>query len=248
MSPSISSSALIAKTTVYVKEYMSMHDASHDYTHIERLLALASRILHAEQTTNPNVSYDPTIIILGCLMHDVGDRNYRSLPQRATEDPNTIIAITLISFGRSSILASYVQTIALNVSHFHKMNNRVSFQNVLQTHPELAIVQDADRLDSLGATGVQRILTFSEIIGRGLEDTLAVFAERMYSLTEKMKTAEGRRLSVVRTERCRLFEGWCREDGGVGRERYRQLDEWYREEVGISGETSDGKMMRRWHM
>ena len=129
------------------------------------------------------------------------------------------------------------------------MTNPVSFEKVLQTHPELAIVQDADRLDSLGATGVQRILTYSENIGRSLEDTLAVFEERMYSLTGKMKTAEGRRLSVVRTERCRLFEGWCREGGGViTEERHRVLDMWYREEIGMAGEVDDEEIVGRWTM
>ena len=110
-------------------------------------------------------------------------------------------------------------------------------------------MQDADRLDSLGATGVQRILTYSENIGRSLEDTLAVFEERMYSLTGKMKTAEGRRLSVVRTERCRLFEGWCREGGGViTEERCRVIDTWYREEIGMAGEVDDEEIVGRWTM
>ena len=190
-----------------------MHDASHDFTHIERLLVLAERILKSEQETNPEVSYDPTIVTLGVLMHDVGDRKYRNLPQRETEDANTIIATTLISLGASSSLASYVQIIAHNVSHFRETQNPAHVREVLRTHPELVIVQDADQLDAIGAAGIAWILTFSATTGRRFEDALSVFEERLYSLTEKMKTAEGRRLAVIKTERTREFERWAVEEG-----------------------------------
>lgn len=106
----------------------------------------------------------------------------------------------------------------------------------LAKHPELAIVQDADRLDALGAVGIARKFTYGGAVqgrmaartrgddasaerrgGKGWEATIEHFSEKLEGLQGMMKTGEGRRLARERTERLRVFRGWWHEEVGFGR-------------------------------
>ena len=211
MSITVCTSNLIAKTTEFVKAYMSQHDASHDFSHIERVVTIAHKILKAEKENYP---YDTSIVTLSALMHDVGDHKYRDLKGALREDPTTIVASTLISFGASSELANYIQTIATNVSYSSEIANPTHVQAIILTHPELKIVQDADRLDTLGAIGIARIFTFGGVRGRenGLQGNVDHFQEKLYRLTSMMKTEEGRKMAEKRTLRNREFEKWFNEE------------------------------------
>ena len=209
---------LIAKTKAFVEEYMSGHDASHDFTHIQRVVALALKILRVEQESQKEIQYDPTIVILGAMMHDVGDRKY--LAEGSTENPATIVTTTLVSLGAALDIAERVQVLVENVSHFHEIYNPARVKEVLQAIPELGIVQDADRLETLGAIGIGRTFTYGGVRGRdnGLQGNVDHFEDKLYGLTNKMKTTEGRRLSIVKTERIKMFEGWWNEEMSVVQE------------------------------
>ena len=217
-----SPTTLIANTKAFVKEYMSQYDASHDYSHIQRVLALAQHILGVEQRSHPTILYDPTIVTLAALLHDVGDHKYIT-PSASdeTEDPTTLVKSTLISLGAPLEQACYVQTIVKSVSYSHEVLNPTHVRGVLLQHPELAIVQDADRLDAIGAVGIGRTFTYGGAKGRkgagmeGMEDTINHFEEKLVHLEGMMKTEEGRRLARVRTQRLRVFKGWWEEENAV---------------------------------
>ncbi|MCJ1386061.1 hypothetical protein MMC17_009186 [Xylographa soralifera] len=221
--PPSSPAALITRVKEFVKNYMSQphYDASHDYNHILRVLALATHILSTEQSANPSTTYDPTIVTLAALMHDVGDHKYRptSVPPSGSEDPNTLVKTTLMDLGAPPSQARYVQTIVKAVSYSHEIRDPARVRGVLLQHPELAVVQDADRLDALGAVGIGRTFTYTGAKGRrtedGMQETIRHFEEKLERLVGMMKTGEGRRLARERTQRLKVFKGWWEEENAM---------------------------------
>lgn len=196
--------AIIEKATAFVEEYMSHYDGSHDLHHIKRVLALAHRI----QTTLPNTDRD--IVTLSALLHDVGDKKYL-LPG---QDSSRLVYDTLVSFGATAALAEKVQAICLGVSYSSEIKDPAHVVNLIAQYPELAAVQDADRLDAIGAVGIGRTFAFGGAKGRTLGDTLEHFDDKLVKLESMMKTEEGKKLARERTERIRIMQKWWKEETG----------------------------------
>lgn len=196
--------ALIARVTDYVKEYMSHYDSSHDFNHITRVLRLAQHI----QARTPNTSQ--AVVTLAALLHDVGDKKYL----QPGEDASRLIHATLLSLGAGDALAEKVQAICLGVSYSSEVKDPGRVVALIEEHPELAVVQDADRLDAIGAVGIGRTFAFGAAKGRDLEDTIRHFEEKLLRLEGMMKTETGRALARERSERIRLMlEWWLLETG-----------------------------------
>lgn len=222
---------LIARTEAYVKEYMSHNDASHDYAHVQRVLLWARKIEAAERTIHPNTSYNSDLIILASLLHDVGDKKYLKKPggsdKAGDNNSDSLAADFLISNGADGVLARRVQRIVTHVSYSRETQDPGRVERVAAEIPELAVVQDADRLDALGAVGIARAFVFGSAMmrpdqqpggGGGLEGTLAHFEHKLEKLHGMMKTETGRKEAEVRTRRLAVFKSWWREEesGGSG--------------------------------
>ena len=219
---SASSETLISNVEAFVRNYMSQpqFDASHDYSHVLRVLALAVHILSVEAMADASVAYDLTTLKLAALMHDVGDHKYVSttVSREVPVDPDNIVETILVQQGASPIQASHVQTIVKAVSYSNEIRDPAQVLAVLLRHPELAIVQDADRLDALGAVGIGRTFTYGaakERRGSGMDESIQHFEDKLLRLEGMMKTREGRRLAKVRTERLNVFKGWWVEENAV---------------------------------
>ncbi len=105
------------------------------------------------------------------------------------------------------------------MSYNTEIKNPALTQRALLAHPELAIVQDADRLDAIGAVGIGRTFTYGGAKGsRSMDDTIDHFTEKLENLEGMMKTEEGRRMAQERTKRLRVFRGWWEEECGIGLE------------------------------
>ena len=191
--------ALVAKVTAYVKEYMANYDPSHDFHHIQRVLRLAQHI----QSTTPSTSRD--IVTLSALLHDVGDKKYL----KPGEDSSRLVFDVLRSYGASEALAEKVQTICLGVSYSSEVKDPQKVVRLIEEHPELAVVQDADRLDAIGAVGIGRAFAFGGAKNRDMENTMEHFDEKLVRLEGMMKTERGRILARERTERIeKMMEWW----------------------------------------
>lgn len=198
--------ALIPKVSGFVEKYMSKYDGSHDFNHIKRVVGLAHRIYtECQEVAGEKEELDLHIITLAAFLHDVGDKKYLEPGQ----DGNTLVLATLLGFGAPEGLAIKVQRIVLGVSYSSEIEDPTQVTAMIAKYPELAVVQDADRLDAIGAVGIGRTFTFGGAKGaRNMGETLQHFEDKLEKLEGMMKTAPGKRLARERTERLKIFKGW----------------------------------------
>jgi uncharacterized protein len=197
---------LISSVTEYVRGYMANYDGSHDFNHIQRVLGL-SRHIHAHSPEAP--ALDLQVVILSALLHDVGDKKYL----KPGEDASSMVYHLLLSFDADEQLAQRVQTICLGVSYSSEIKDPARVQDLVKTYPELAVVQDADRLDAIGAVGIGRCFTFGGArTDRPMDETVQHFDDKLVRLQGMMKTDVGRQLAKERTERLVLFQKWWAEE------------------------------------
>lgn len=201
---------LFTSINTFVHGYMSKYDNSHDYQHILRVVSNANRILQAELHTDQNTTYDTTTLFLAALLHDVGDHKYA----QPGEDIETQIAHVLRTHGASDTLAQTVQTIVKHVSYTHEVRNPTAVLQVLEAHPELAIVQDADRLDAIGAVGIGRCFSFgaAKFPEQGMGRAVEHFEVKLCKLEGMMKTSTGREMARRRTRVLEEFREEWREE------------------------------------
>ncbi|RYP09666.1 hypothetical protein DL765_008366 [Monosporascus sp. GIB2] len=200
---------LISAVTDYVKEYMANYDGSHDFNHIQRVLALAQHI-HAQSPATP--SRDPQVVVLSALLHDVGDKKYL----KPGEETSTLVYNVLRSLGAEEQLAQKVQAVCLGVSYSSEIKDPARVQELIKAYPELAVVQDADRLDAIGSIGIGRVFTFTGARTKGsMNDSIQHFHDKLLRLKDMMKTDVGRKLAEERTERMQSFLGWWAEEAAL---------------------------------
>ncbi|KAF2280424.1 uncharacterized protein EI97DRAFT_369538 [Westerdykella ornata] len=192
--------ALFASINAYVHDYMSQpgHDNSHDYHHILRVLSNANILLKSELDANPKSGLDTSAIFLAALLHDVGDHKYA----KPGEDPENQAFNALRERGATEELARKVQVLVKHVGYTNEVRNPQSVVDVLSKYPELAIVQDADRLDAIGAVGAARCFAFGGAKGNGrtLAGGIDHFEEKLYRLKDMMKTTKGKEMALSRTK------------------------------------------------
>ncbi|KAI1764135.1 hypothetical protein GGR53DRAFT_334747 [Hypoxylon sp. FL1150] len=195
---------LVASVTEYVKSYMANYDGSHDFHHIERVVGLA-KYIHAHLPGER----DQQVVVLSALLHDVGDKKYL----KPGEDASTLVYELLVSLGAAEQLAKTVQTICLGVSYSGEIKDPTRVQDLIKSHPELAVVQDADRLDAIGSIGIGRVFTFTGArTTRSMADSIEHFHDKLLKLEGMMKTDIGRELARVKTERMQEFLKWWDEE------------------------------------
>lgn len=190
---------IIQGVTDYVKEAMKAHDSGHGWLHIERVVRLALHIQDVEKRGNR------LCIELGALMHDVGDHKF------AVHDGPSEIRRVLGSLGADPAIIEEVVYINENIS-FSKGKRPA------EPGAELQIVQDADRLDAMGAIGIARAFNYGGFKGNEIYDpreqlsdppllsasrsnsvsTVHHFYDKLLLLRDLMNTPSGRKLAEER--------------------------------------------------
>ncbi|KAK6533986.1 hypothetical protein TWF281_005327 [Arthrobotrys megalospora] len=222
---------LLSKTHAFAKNYMARYDSSHDFSHVLRVLNLAIHIAQTEQKYLQSVAlvappatsvaplYNTTIVTLAALLHDVGDKKYIQEGEEIDEFP---VKTFLVGSGASEALGERVQTIVNGVSYSKEIKDPQRVLDLTELYPELAVVQDADRLDAIGAVGIGRTFTFAGAKGSGgpgMENVLKHFEEKLLRLGSMMKTKTGKEMAEKRIQVLRDFERcWLEEKtiaGGV---------------------------------
>lgn len=205
---------LVNRVTTMVQQYFDdpQFDASHDWLHVERVTKTAMFILNQElerRISQEGKAFHRLTVILGALLHDVGDRKYSSPLLVADWQVKPL----LIELGATERFAAKIQRLTQAVSFSFEVENVDATERLIVDIPELAIVQDADRLDALGAVGIARCFTFGGAKKcRSLDASVRHFDEKLLRLEAMMKTETGRDLARQRTERLRQFMAWYREE------------------------------------
>ncbi|MFA6276936.1 MAG: HD domain-containing protein [Pedobacter sp.] len=193
---------IIEQTINFVKISLANAETGHDWFHIERVYKTA-------QTINATEKGDELIVALAALLHDIADSKFNNGdeeigPRKAGD--------FLKSIGLESEIIHHVQEIIRNLSYKASLGE-ISFKS-----KELDIVQDADRLDAIGAIGIARAFTYGGYKNRVLYDpeikpnlamnkeeyknttapTLNHFYEKLLLLKDLMKTDTGKTMAEER--------------------------------------------------
>lgn len=193
---------LIKNTVAFVKSKLQEAEGGHDWFHTERVWKLARRIASEE------VQADQLIVDLGALLHDIADAKFHEGDESLAPG---VAAEFLESEGVEPEVIQKVIFIIKNIS----FKNQGQFKGALPL--ELQIVQDADRLDALGAVGIARTFNFGGFKNNRLYDpdippqsfdrekyrkyngtTINHFYEKLLLLKEQMNTSAGKRLAQDR--------------------------------------------------
>lgn len=208
---------LFSKVQERVEEHMRLYDGSHDFHHIQRVVGLANHLYNQLATDDPElyVKLDLNLINLCAMLHDIGDRKYL----KQDEDGTVAITNLLLDCNAGRSLALKVQTICSAVSYSGEIRDPAHVMKLIEQYPELAVVQDADRLDSLGAIGIGRTFTFGgtqQERGRRKNDTIKqsrdmassmhIFKSRHFGYEPMMKTRPGRRMAKEKIEIMKAFK------------------------------------------
>ncbi|MDC8105152.1 MULTISPECIES: HD domain-containing protein [Chryseobacterium] len=197
-------SSVIEKTIDFVKEKLKGAEAGHDWFHIERVWKLSRKIAE-------NENCNKEVVELGALLHDIADPKFH--------DGDETIALKV---SREFLEEQHVSEEIIGQVLFIIKN--ISFKNrgeAPQNLPiELKIVQDADRLDAIGAIGIARTFNFGgfknnlmyhpdikpklnmskEEYKKSDGTTINHFYEKLLLLKDLMNTEKGKELAQERHE------------------------------------------------
>lgn len=195
---------IISDTINFVKKKLVAAEGGHDWYHTERVLNNAKLIAKTEKADN-------FIVALGALLHDIADAKFH-------EGDETIGP----KIAREFLFEKNVDTSI--IEHVVKIIENISFKSSLSEKPtkftsiELEIVQDADRLDAIGAIGIARCFNYGGFKNREIYNpeikpnlnmtkeeykkstapTINHFYEKLLLLKDKMNTKTGRKLAEKR--------------------------------------------------
>jgi uncharacterized protein len=193
---------IINKTTDFVRDTLKNAEGGHDWWHIHRVWNNAKLIAKAEQA-------DLLVVELAALLHDIADSKFNN----GNEEMGPAIAGNFLrSIAVSEPVIEHVQQIIRHIS-FKSGFEKSSFHSI-----ELDIVQDADRLDAIGAIGIARTFSYGGFKGREIYNpeikpnlnmtkeeykssvapSINHFYEKLLLLKDKMNTETGKKLALQR--------------------------------------------------
>lgn len=190
------------QTIAFVKHELKNAESGHDWFHIERVYKNALNILDSEQG-------DKEVVIYAALLHDIADSKFHGGDE--TIGPRKAAVFLKSIFVDESVVDHVVQIIE-NIS-FKGGNFERNFSS-----PELFIVQDADRLDAIGAIGIARTFNYGGFKNNLIHDpenspkmhmskeeykkhkgtTINHFYEKLLLLKDLMNTQTGKQIAEKR--------------------------------------------------
>lgn len=203
----MTNSEFVEATIQFVKKTLAEAEGGHDWFHIQRVFNNAICIAKDEKV-------DILVVSLGALLHDIADAKFHNGDE--TVGPK--------------VASYFLKSIAVDkstIDHVVKIIENISFKSSLKDHTghktkfasnELEVVQDADRLDAIGAIGIARAFNYGGFKNRQLYNpeiapnpkmtkeeykkakgpTINHFYEKLLLLKDKMNTKTGTKLAKNR--------------------------------------------------
>ena len=194
---------LIEATKAFVKKELANAEGGHDWIHIERVYNNAMLI-----AKNETVNIE--IVALGALLHDIADSKFHDGDD--TVGPKKARKF-LFEKSVDSVIIEHVIKIIENISFSSSIEKTNVFNSL-----ELQVVQDADRLDAIGAIGIARAFNYGGFKNRAIYNpeitpnlnltkaeykastapTINHFYEKLILLKDKMNTNSGKKIAKKR--------------------------------------------------
>ena len=202
---------IITATIAFVKKELKNAEGGHDWFHIERVFKNSILISKDEKV-------DVFVVSLAALLHDIAD------PKFYNGDETVGPKVATQFLKEQKVHATIIE----HVVHIIK---NISFKNSFDTASEsftsieLEVVQDADRLDAIGAIGIARCFNYGGFKNRALYDpkiipdlkmtketykkstapTINHFYEKLLLLKDQMNTASGKKIANNRHQFMELY-------------------------------------------
>ena len=195
---------IITTTIAFVKKELKNAEGGHDWFHIERVFKNSILISKDEKV-------DVFVVSLAALLHDIADPKFYN-------GDETVGPKVATKFLKEQEVHEQI------INHVVHIIKHISFKNSFDkasekfTSIELKVVQDADRLDAIGAIGIARCFNYGGFKNRGLYDpevipnlnmtkeeykksdapTINHFYEKLLLLKDQMNTASGKKIATQR--------------------------------------------------
>ncbi|KAF2518906.1 HD domain-containing protein [Flavobacterium salilacus subsp. salilacus] len=194
--------ALIHKTIHFVKQQLENAEGGHDWFHIQRVYNNALKIAETE-------ACDLLVVQLGALLHDIADSKFHNGDETVgPKVARTFLEQENVEEATIMHVVNIIENISFKGGNFERKFNSI----------ELEIVQDADRLDAIGAIGIARTFNYGGFKNRALYNpdiapqmnmtkeeykksdnpTINHFYEKLLLLKDRMNTQTGKTLAQGR--------------------------------------------------
>ncbi len=201
---------IIHQTIDFVKSELINAESGHDWFHIQRVFHNAVLIAKGEQV-------DLLVVKLAALLHDIADPKFHYGDESIGPRKAKMFLSTL---DLETGIVNHVVNIIDNMSFSKSLGDKQPFNS-----PELQVVQDADRLDAIGAIGIARAFNYGGYKNRTIYDpkikpnpeqskkaykkskapTINHFYEKLLLLKDKMNTKTGKEMAFERHRFMELF-------------------------------------------
>ncbi len=201
----------INQTIAFVKSELKNAEGGHDWFHVERVFRNSILIAKDEDV-------NAFVVSLAALLHDIADPKFH-------DGDETLGPKKATKFLKNQKVDKET------IDHIIKIILHMSYKNSLEedgkafSSKELEVVQDADRLDAIGAIGIARCFNYGGFKNRALYDpnispnlnmtkkeykknnapTINHFYEKLLLLKDKMNTPTGKRLASNRHDYMEIF-------------------------------------------
>ena len=184
---------LLKNAVMYIRELFRTDSGGHDASHSIRVYRNAMMIADAESACSRE------IVALAALLHDTDDHKLFSTSDNA--NARTFLRENQVPQEMADRICEVI--------------NSVSFSQNKDRRPETIeakVVQDADRLDAIGAIGIARTFAYGGEHGRPLEDSVQHFYDKLLLLKDLMNTETGKKLAQKRHQFLEDFLNELREE------------------------------------
>ena len=177
---------LIESAAAYIKELFQGNAGGHDAAHTMRVCQNTLRILQTEPACSRRVA------VLAALLHDADDRKLFQTENLA--NARRFLKEHQVSEEETEKICAAIRSVSFSRNKGRRPDT-----------PEGRVVQDADRLDAMGAVGIARTFAYGGEHGRPMEESVQHFHDKLLRLRDLMNTETGRLLAEKRHAFLEMF-------------------------------------------